>query len=1731
MCPRFSEKNLHLAPMNSKRRPLWRGLLLLAAAAVTAQAIAAEPLRVFIRGGMSNRGTEVHAHPRFLQEWQGLLNERGAKATGAMDWPTPEQIGDVDVIVAYAQEGGDATPEQEAMINDFVKRGGGLVVIHTASVSFKNPAWWKSVIGGSWTPNKTKWREGPMDLYYVESQRIDGGHPITNGASNFHMDDEIYYDMDISPDVRVLATSYTPNVLEGRQPAEGNRPHIYDIQPQMWVYERTAEGGDKPYRAFVSIPGHLYKNFALPHYRAVLLRGIAWAGHRENIDEFCKPEEISALTYPEGGPQRPEQTLANLEIHPDFEMSLVAAEPLINKPMNFDWDAAGRLWVAETPEYPNGRRGMRPDYRGKEWKDRGGIDFAPGAQDRPARDKISILSDTDGDGVMDKKDVFYEGLDLVTGLVFYKDGVIVTQAPDILFLRDTDHDGKADKVEKLYTNLGTNDTHAVINNPRWGWDGWIYATHGYSSSPDVRNGDGSKGFGGIGSGVVRFKPDGSAFEQYSSKGGNTWGLQITGDNRVMWTQPTSGQLLMHTILPEYALARGSVGRVASYHVVEPSPKAFPLMSWEQLAYVQIDWVGSFTAAAGTVVYDGGSWPAEYNGDYFTTEPTINVVHHTRLTAEGASYSAKKLPGREETEFIRSKDMWWRPIEVRVGPDGAMYLADFYNQAVIHNDTRGPDHNRVNAAVRPDRDHYFGRIWKVHHKQAAKLDVPNLVGADRRALAGALRHANRHVRLLAHRLIAETATGAETISPDLLPAIQALEPEGRIASLWTLAAIPGVDIAWWTRQFLTDADAAVRRNAALVAEATAQPAGATAALLDDADAAVRLAALRALAAGELDDAAAKALIAAWSKFDDDFQRSAAIGAATRNPAASIAAALEAADAASLTPLVNTLVTKLAEANDAPAAARLVIALAGKPASADTLKVRILDTLGKSLAEVPPMTPELKAALTTLISSGASSTALPLSVKWDAGRGEFTDVIAEIRKNLAATLAGTQAADADRVAAARSLLGIRSTSDDILPAIEAQLLADGNTPGLKQGLIEALGDTDERAAGGILTGAYAKLDPGVQSTAFETLLKRADWSMALLDAVKEKKIDATAFGPANAYRLRTHPSREVAERANAMKDELNPNEKAKNEIIASLVPVVTQPADLANGKLMFTVSCATCHKLGDEGVEIGPALTGMGAHGPEELLVHIVDPNREVDPSFNAWNFETTDGQFYAGVIARQNNASVLLRTLTGEVEIPTNKIKLRTDTGRSLMPEGLEALGGEILRDILAYMAGDAAGKYRVIDVAKSATADGRRGLFISQEAAGETVKLRRFGDIEVEGVPFYLTDPAKAIGGRNLIVLKGGSGGNFARSLPNSVEVSVGVAAQRLHLLSGVGGWAWPFGGDQARGRPAMRLTIQYADGSKETFNFRNGVEFVDYIGDTDVRGSKRARGLTNGGQIRVMTLVPAKADVITSLTFETSDNVVAPVVAAITVELPGTEKQGGGPELRSTGETAATSQPTAPADAWEPDKKKLLLIGGGSSHDFQRWFNEADTAILRKAGFSTRYVDSVEQATALITEADAVVYSTNQGPFGGLGFQLALRRAADAGTGLVILHAGIWYNFGDNQTYNRVFVGGGSRGHDSIQEFKVQITDKEHPVTAGLGDGFSVVDELYYSILDPNGSPTKVLATATSPQSGKTFPSIWTVAHPKARIVCIAPGHDERAHDLPAFQTLLTNAAAWAAK
>lgn len=1618
-------------------------------------ASAAEPLRVFIRAGKKSHGPGAHDFPQFLKDWVPMLNERGAKCEGSLEFPTKEQLDRTDVLILHAQEAGNIKiGDERKNLMEFLARGGGVVTIHAAAVS-KDHDWFKTIIGGSWHFGQTKWLEAPMSLYFT-----DHDNAITKDISNFDIDDEIYYDMDLLPEAKILAAAYTPNtpqVKGGNKEAQQRAAeavakkkavNIYDIQPQVWTYERNgaipgpSEGGknapNTTYRAFTCIPGHYHRNFSHNGIRTLILRGIAWAGKRENIDELCKPAELGdALRYVDGGCPSPQELPKALEVHPEFNLSLVAAEPLINKPMNIDWDEKGRLWVVETPEYPNGLRQSNVDA----WKDSGAI--KPGQYDRKPLDRVSILSDTNGDGVMDKKQVFADEIELATSSVFYKSGVIVCAAPDVWFFEDTNGDDKADKRTKIYTNLGNRDTHAVINNMRWGLDGWIYATHGYSSTDDVKSGDGSKGFGPAGSGVVRFKPDGSAFEQYASRGGNTWGLDITSDGQVFYTQPTSGNHFIHVVLPEYVLAKGKLPGVSGTNGMLPREPTYPAMHWEQQAYVQIDQVGSYTAAAGCAIYEGGAWPAKWNYGYFTTEPTLNIVSHFMVEPDGVTYKAKREPGREQTEFIRSKNLWFRPIENRVGPDGALYIVDFCNQAVIHNDTRGPTHGPANAAVRPDRDHYYGRIWKVQHKEAK---APKKV---------------------------------ETVTRGAVPA---------------------------------------QGSKALRAYEAAKQAANADKLLQD-----------------------------FAAAQDDWTRSALIAAAADKPAEVIAAALSSASPESLSDFVSALLPAALPAN----AEKLITACANADAKADPVKNAILRGIATSMNEAPAMSPALTEALKKLLTGSSAEVAasvLPLIGKWDKN-GPLGQMVKQRISSIVAQVKDTSVPHGTRQALAKQLIPALEIDPEAISAVSVALNdPDGDVNGKRQ-IIQQLGELSGGGIATTLVKAYETVPNELRSELFDQLVKRPEATGALLDAVKAGSIDRAIFAPGDVARLRSHPNKQIAKRAN---DLFKVNNAAKDAIIAKLTPEVEKPGNAAQGKMLFTAACAICHKLGDIGVAVGPPLDGMGAHGPAELLVHIVDPNREVDPSFWAFNITTKKGETLVGVVTSENSATITLATQVGVREIAKSDIDKRENTRRSLMPEGLDALGPEPLRDILAFICGDAMKQFRILHLADAFTADSRDGLFASSDPRGGQVKLTKFGNVKVEGVPFFIQDPTKSSTGGNLIVLKGGPGkDNHSQTFPAKAEVAINVAAKRLQLLSGVSGWGWPAVQDEA---PALKATVVYEGGEKEEFTLLNGIHFSDYIRPVEVPGSKGIEGLADGQEPRLLTLELTKKAVAKTLILESpAGNKTPPVIIAVTADI-----EGKGPErrtnfqvrphnappagktnvdVRSTsgpkegGKGDGPLVPAAPVQ-WEAGKTRILVIGGGSSHNFKDFFGTTDVATLKAAGFTVHYTEDRDQAAAELANADAAIISVNRKFFDTAAYRKALFDFAAAGKGIVMLHPGTWYGFGGWPELNAQIVGGGARGHDRIHPFDVKAVKADHPVMKDVPASFSVEDELYYVNAEgaPEGTaPIEVLAeTSNSDKYQKPHPSVWITKHPKAKIVGIALGHDARTHGLKPYQQLIINAARW---
>ena len=996
----------------------------------------------------------------------------------------------------------------------------------------------------------------------------------------------------------------------------------------------------------------------------------------------------------------------------------------------------------------------------------------------------------------------------------------------------------------------------------------------------------------------------------------------------------------------------------------------------------------------------------------------------------------------------------------------------------------------------------------------------------------LEHPNGWVRGTAERLLNER--GNDASSPALTDLVKSsTSPYARINALWALHNRGKLDEPVLIAA-INDGDPILRKNALRVVSekeglGNTQKRGAVQARLNDPDPRAKLQALIALGSFEPSPEIAQAVVSAWPGLSDKYLQSAALGVAAANPIQFIDVALGSDQPAALKEFVSRLATFVAQKQDADAAAGLVVTSSARPPAADILKVAICQALAKDLkpGSIPAWRTELREAFQKLLSSAdpdVPSAALPLIARWDK-EGKLASDLKPMIAALRAKLRDTSLSDDQRGQVAVNLLGVRQTSPEVIPAV-AEILGSAGSAALQKRVIEGLGGAPDASSGAALIAAFPKSGSELREAIFTQLIKRSEWTLALVKALEDRQIDALALGPPSLFRLRTHSDKTVAARANEVIDALRgPEQKEKEKLIAQFRPVVEQPGNLNNGKALYTQNCAVCHKFNGEGKDLAPDLTGMGVHGAAELLVHIVDPNRLVEPNFIAVNIETKDEQSYTGIIARENKTSVVLRDANNEVEIRTENIKTRNSTGRSLMPEGFEALSGEGLRDLLSYVcAGEK--NYRSLDLRPAFTANSLRGIYNSPEAVDETLKFKKFGLVKAGEVPFEIVSPTRTISGNNLIVLKGGQG--FAKTLPQKVTIeNVGVQASRLHFLGGVGGWAWPCCGEEKGEKlPVTKVTVHYKDGGSEEIILRNGVEFVDYISASyEAPGSKQVPGLVSRGQVRSFAKTLQRKGVIQTISLESFDNIVAPTFVAITAETGEAGEAAVKPAVSETSKTVVAT----PSFQWAGGIR-TLIVGGGSSHDFGKWFQAADSATLSEGGkASVNYTDQPNAILATLKELDVLYLSNNQ-PLPETALRKGIFDFAASGKGLLLVHAALWYSWKDWPEYNRTLVSGGARGHDRFGEFEVTIDDPSHPVTAGVPRTFRISDELYHFERDEQGPPIQILATGKNLTTGKSYPVAWITKHAKARIVCISLGHDDKAHFNPAYKALLRNSMIWSA-
>jgi putative membrane-bound dehydrogenase-like protein len=1439
---------------------LWVSVVLVLLASMPLSA-GAEPPRIKVLF----LGDNGHHQPvlRFRQI-QPILAGRGIDLVYAdqADVLNSKTLASYDGLLIYANLT-TISPDQERALLDFVAQGKGFIPIHCASYCFLNSPRYSELVGAQFLRHGT----GVFRTTIAEPN-----HPIMKGFGGFQSWDETY--------VHTKHNTKDRTVLEFRVD-QGTR--------EPWTWLRSEGKG----RVFYTAWGHDERTWGNLGFQSLLERGIRWAVGRDpavvapitdepvttSLPRDAAPfqyVEANVPFYPAGQrwgvtgapirkmqmPVEPRESMKHM-VHPaGFELKLFASEPeLGGKPICMNWDERGRLWVAVTVDYPNDKQ---PDGQG--------------------HDRIVVCEDTRGTGRADKFTVFADKLSIPTSLTFANGGVIVHQPPHTLFLKDNDGDGVADERRVLFTGWSTADTHAGPSNLRRGLDNWIWGIVGYAGFRGEVGGTRHS----FSQGFYRFKPDGSRLEFLRSTNNNSWGLGFSEDGLVFGST-ANGNPSVYLPIPNryYESVRGWSSTVLPGIAGDPPFQAIT----DKVR--QVDYHGRFTAAAGHALYTARDYPPEYwNRTAFVAEPTGHLVATFVIQRNGSDCSS-----RPAWNLLASDDEWTAPVMAEVGPDGQLWIIDWYNYIVQHNPTPAGFKTGRGGAYETDlRDKRHGRIYRLVYKSAKPAPLMSLEGASPEKLILTLKHDNMLWRMHAQRLLVERG------QLDIVPALVRLANDSSVDSI---GLNPGVIHALWTLHGLgaldgshTEATGAamsslrhpsggVRRNAVAVLPRNSESLKAVLAssLLQDVDAQVRLAALLALAEMPADSEAGAAIAGMLRRpesLNDRWLPEAAIAAAAAHDAYFLRSL--AARKAPCPPRLLGVAAVVAEhyARDAPVRSTRELLAALADSDIPVTEV-VLGALAKGWPRNQPMDlpPQAEQALQQLLprlSPGAQGHLIRLVQAW--GAKGFDAYAEKIVVSLLAVAGDAKQTDEQRVAAARQLIEFRPTDNQVIAKL-LSLVSPRVSPQLAAGIIAALGNSQSVALGPAVIERMGAWPPAARSAALRLLLARPDWTRALLDGMEKGQIALMDLALDQKQMLLAHPDRALAKRARKLLDragELASPDRQK--VLAQLLPLAKRAGDAGLGKAVFKNQCAKCHTHGGEGAKVGPDLTGMAVHPKEHLLIDILDPSRNVEGNYRVYVLETKDGRFLQGLLASESRTSVEL------LDAEANKhVVLREDiaelsaTPKSLMPEGFEKqLSPDDLVNLLEFLT--QRGKYLPLPLGKVATAVSTRGMFFSEDAEAERLIFPDWLPKTIDGVPFNLVDPQ---GERvaNVILLYGPQG-KFPPTMPRSVRLPCNASAKAIHLLSGVSGWGYPLG---QKGSVSMIVRLHYADGTTEDHPLKNGEHFADYIRRVDVPGSKFAFML-RGQQIRYLAVSPRRAETIREIEFLKGPDATAPVVMAATVEI-----------------------------------------------------------------------------------------------------------------------------------------------------------------------------------------------------------------------------------------------------
>ncbi|MGH9311050.1 MAG: PVC-type heme-binding CxxCH protein, partial [Vicinamibacterales bacterium] len=675
----------------------------------------ARPVRVLMLGDDSG---ETHQSAAMYQAVAPALARRGIQLTRVgtpEEALSPAKLAHYDALLIYGNHS-TLTPEQEKALVAFVEGGKGVVALHSAAAMFGGSQSYASLIGAKLVPSSAPAAEFTPEI-------VQAGHPILQGIQAFPTWDES------GAPAQQNATGRT--VLMERAGPQGREP---------WTWVRTQGKG----RVFYTGYGHDQRTWSNAGFHKLIEQGTVWAV-AEPVRRAWVELKMPDVTYvdtmivpnyenrdPAPKYQLPftaDESMKFIQVPAEFKLELFASEPDITEPIAFNFDERGRLWIIEALNYPNVV-----------------LNGAPGD------DRIKIVEDTNGDGRADKFTVFADHLNLPTSLVFANGGVVVAAAPHMLFLKDTNGDDKADVRQVLSTGWGIRDTHAGPSNLMYAHDNYIWGTVGYSGFQGQMNGKPMQ----FGQGMYRFKPDGSNFEYVTGSTNNTWGLGLSETFDVFGSTANNDPSFFVAIPNRYfenvqglpMPPGGGRGVGAGYQSAAQFYTAHHLTPYIR----QVDVFGGYTAGAGHKLYTARAFPKPYwNRVAFINEPTAHLVGQGIIEPRGAGFVT-----RDGWNLLAGAEEWVAPVQAQVGPDGAVWVSDWYTFIAQHNPTpAGFSNGAGNAYETSMRDHSRGRIYRVVYRNAPPAKKPVALSKNNAAgLVAALSSDNMFWRLHAQRLLVE-----------------------------------------------------------------------------------------------------------------------------------------------------------------------------------------------------------------------------------------------------------------------------------------------------------------------------------------------------------------------------------------------------------------------------------------------------------------------------------------------------------------------------------------------------------------------------------------------------------------------------------------------------------------------------------------------------------------------------------------------------------------------------------------------------------------------------------------------------------------------------------------------------------------------------------------------------------------------------------------------------------------